>query len=438
MDPFSITVGIVGLVDGGLSLSKDLKSKIDDFRNAEREVIELAHEIDLCTTLLDVLGDSLNGPENAYPKNIAKQTKRLVEDVGLHFDPKPCNNGPGGLMAKEHLDAKYVELLLAEFDYSARASGRYMIRAETFRGHHDKLKGLQLSFIFMLSVCPAPRPVQPDAEATPGTFEGTIQHVPISTGVRDPKSGAPIMYKATLTLQPSQPHQTSTETNGEAGHANSEPDFSDRLEEAKKNKHLRKKLAALTSNPFFSREAFGSMFGRHPPKAKFYRYAESISIEPRMSAPLRTLSNAEDVDFGAGEAVEEEVPMHQPEFSPASRTADDRVDDILTYLFHNGEDESAGASPSASFDDRHDEEGEPEEGILKPYPASDAEAESSYYGALHDPSADEVNVNVDPRQARAHSPNAPRLSSSDARLHAQSPPSRYSTPLPFPPQQRSR
>lgn len=90
MDPFSITVGIVGLVDGGLSLSKDLKSKIDDFRNAEREVIELAHEIDLCTTLLDVLGDSLNGPENAYPKNIAKQTKRLVGDVGFSPSRAPC------------------------------------------------------------------------------------------------------------------------------------------------------------------------------------------------------------------------------------------------------------------------------------------------------------------------------------------------------------
>lgn len=81
MDPFSITVGIVGLVDGGLSLSKDLKNKIDDFKNAEREVIELAHEVDLCTTLLDVLGDSLDRPESAYPKNVVKQTRRLVEDV---------------------------------------------------------------------------------------------------------------------------------------------------------------------------------------------------------------------------------------------------------------------------------------------------------------------------------------------------------------------
>jgi len=81
MDPFSLTVGIIGLVDGGLSLSKELKEKIDDFRDAGREVIELAHEIDLCTTLLDVLGESLDRPENAYPKNVVKQTKRLVEDV---------------------------------------------------------------------------------------------------------------------------------------------------------------------------------------------------------------------------------------------------------------------------------------------------------------------------------------------------------------------
>lgn len=232
-----------------------------------------------------------------------------------------------------------VELLLAEFDYSAKASGRYMIKAETFRGHHDKLKGLQLSFIFMLSVCPTPRPAQADADAAPGnvvgpsgTFEGIIQHVPIYTGARDPKSGAPVTYKATLTLQPSESQQTSTGTDAKPGQTNSEPDFSDRLEEAKKNKHLRKKLAALTSNPFFSREAFGSMFGRHPPKAKVYRYAETISFEPRMGMPLRSHSDAEDAGLGSGEAIGEEVPMYEPGLSPSGRTADDRVEDILAYV----------------------------------------------------------------------------------------------------------
>ena len=81
MDPFSLTVGIVGAVDGGLSLAEKLKGKIDDYRGAGREVEELAHEIDLCATLLDVLGDSLERPESAYPKNVVKQTWRLVGDV---------------------------------------------------------------------------------------------------------------------------------------------------------------------------------------------------------------------------------------------------------------------------------------------------------------------------------------------------------------------
>lgn len=85
MDPLSITVGIIGVVDAGISLSERLKGRIDDYRNAEREVEELAHEIDLCTTLLDVFGESLDKPENAYPKNVARQTKRLVADVSIRL-----------------------------------------------------------------------------------------------------------------------------------------------------------------------------------------------------------------------------------------------------------------------------------------------------------------------------------------------------------------
>jgi len=81
MDPFSITVGIVGLVDGGLSLSKELKDKIDSFKDAGNEIIELAHEVDLCTTLVDVLGNGLDRPESVYPANVIKQTRWLVGDV---------------------------------------------------------------------------------------------------------------------------------------------------------------------------------------------------------------------------------------------------------------------------------------------------------------------------------------------------------------------
>ena len=80
-DPFSITCGVVGLVDTGLSLAKELKKRIDLYRSAERDITDLAHEVDLCTTLLDVFGETLDRPESAYPKNVVRQTKRLVADV---------------------------------------------------------------------------------------------------------------------------------------------------------------------------------------------------------------------------------------------------------------------------------------------------------------------------------------------------------------------
>jgi len=86
MDPFSVTVGIVGVVDGGLSLAGMLKEKISAYRNAENEIMELAHEVDLATNLIDMVGINLDSQQN-LPKNVVKQSKRLVSDVRstIHF-----------------------------------------------------------------------------------------------------------------------------------------------------------------------------------------------------------------------------------------------------------------------------------------------------------------------------------------------------------------
>ena len=81
MDPFSITCGAVGLVDAGINVARELKTKIDLYKSAEQDIKELAHEVDLCTSLLDIFGNSLDRPESAYPQNVVKQTKRLVADV---------------------------------------------------------------------------------------------------------------------------------------------------------------------------------------------------------------------------------------------------------------------------------------------------------------------------------------------------------------------
>ncbi|KAK4546394.1 hypothetical protein LTR36_002071 [Oleoguttula mirabilis] len=301
MDPFSLTVGIIGVVDGGISLSERLKGKIDDYRNAKREVEELTHEIDLCTTLLDVLGDSLDRPESAYPKNVARQTRRLVEDMRTVFAD--------------------VESLIADFDYSIRASSKYMIDAGSLRGHHDRLKALQLSFIFMQSICPPQRTPAP-ATAFSGTigqlgsFEGTIQHVPVYTGASGSSDNTSITYKATLTLQAS-PSNHGANTPAGSSNAGRPQDLTDRLEEVKKNKRLKRKLAALTSNPFFSRETLGAVF------SKSTTYAATYSlIEPRMRTGL-----GHEVDEDEEAEVEQYV---QPR---TEKQAESDVDDILTYLF---------------------------------------------------------------------------------------------------------
>lgn len=241
-----------------------------------------------------------------------------------------------------------VETLLASFDYSTIASSKYMIKAETFRGHHDKLKGLQLSFIFMLSVYPAqrtPPPMDPMVSSSStlaqlGSFEGTIQHVPVYTGSRDPKSGSPITYKATLTLQPAvkQTHAGASDT---AESSSSRPDFTDRLEEARKDKRLKRKLAALTSNPFFSKETFGSMFARKP-EARLYRPEPGrVRHSDSFASPVAYSVSCEDTAYNEEVGkVKQRSNVGTSEYGEHSqeRKAEKDVDDILAYVSNRSGD----------------------------------------------------------------------------------------------------
>lgn len=239
-----------------------------------------------------------------------------------------------------------VEHLLTDFEYSTRASAKYMIKAETFRGHHEKLKSLQLSFIFMLSICPAQRPpsqqqnsVGSNTLAQMGSFEGTIQHIPISTSEKDPNTGAPVTYKATLTLQPAAHHvPPEVESDGDSSKTG-RPDFTDRLEEARKNKRLKRKLAALTSNPFFSRETFGTIFSRSAPHARTYSAAVPISgdltpiTEDLFDQPSsRMREELRYDDMRKARMKKEEIKIQPRMGGPMKSDAEEEVDEILEYV----------------------------------------------------------------------------------------------------------
>ncbi|TKA79509.1 hypothetical protein B0A55_02433, partial [Friedmanniomyces simplex] len=340
-------VAIVGLVDGGLSLSKDLKDKIDTYRNAEREVTELAHEVDLCTTLLEVFGQSLDRAEN-LPRNVIKQTERLIVDMRTVFTE--------------------IRTLLEKFDSSIRASAKYLVNAGALREQHSKIKSLQLSFIFMLSVCPPQaRPANQVSSVNtagmgalggPGSFEGTIQHLPIQgSSSRDPFGNVPVTYQATLTLHPvssGQHHPQAAPASGSA--ANAEPDLTQHLDELRRNKRLKKKLENLTSNPFFSRSLFGDIFSskRAGTGITSRRYG-GPDIEPRQyvgrvgsegdlneSMPAATDYSYTEPMMGGPES---EIGEDDRVASREARSERD-VDDILSYLFN--EDEETGDDGSST------------------------------------------------------------------------------------------
>ena len=143
-----------------------------------------------------------------------------------------------------------------------------------------------------------------------GSFEGTIQHVPVYSGSRGESGDAPGTYKATLTLQPTASPQATAGASGASGAAGTSPDFTDKLEEARKNRRLKKKLAALTSNPFFSKETFSSVFSRPTTQAAAY-----ADIQPRMN-----------------ERVDEEIRIQPRSRASSEKQAETEVDEILTYV----------------------------------------------------------------------------------------------------------
>jgi hypothetical protein len=82
MDPFSITVGIVGLADAGTNLAGWLTEKYKSYRDAPELLLEIAHEVEFCAGLVDMFGSSLDRPGVEHPKRFVRDAKVLVEKVG--------------------------------------------------------------------------------------------------------------------------------------------------------------------------------------------------------------------------------------------------------------------------------------------------------------------------------------------------------------------
>jgi hypothetical protein len=87
MDPFSITVGVVGLADAGTTLAGFLTDKYKSYRDAPELILEIAHEVEFCAGLVDMFGSSLDRPGVKYPERFVRDAKGLVERVCCLISP---------------------------------------------------------------------------------------------------------------------------------------------------------------------------------------------------------------------------------------------------------------------------------------------------------------------------------------------------------------
>ncbi|KAK5738201.1 hypothetical protein LTR17_006231 [Elasticomyces elasticus] len=337
MDPFSITAGVIGVVDGGLSLSKMLVDRVQNFRRADEQIMELAHEVDLCNALLDELRPRLNLPRGSYPKNLVSVAEVLITRMSETMDS--------------------IRKRVQTFDTSKTDAAKYaLFDAGALKGHHGKLKGLQTDFMCLLCVFPAQPPVTAPAMATSGlaglvSLEGTIQHIPIYSNSRDPSSGGPVTYQATLTLRPAPTQPTgipAPPTPAPPGLPAQSAALAQQLQDLKRDKVARKKLANLTSSPFFQ---LGNMFSS---KKSHRRRAASPDSKSRyhMRAPdpeerafMRKAADDETTGYSYGlDSPSDYMGPIESRSTLGDDASASKVDAMLDYLFEEDDSESYNIS----------------------------------------------------------------------------------------------
>lgn len=81
MDPFSVTVGAVGLADSGMTLAGFLQDKYKAYRDAPKEILEIADEVQFCSSLVDTLSASLDKAVDSYSSAFVRDARTLVTKV---------------------------------------------------------------------------------------------------------------------------------------------------------------------------------------------------------------------------------------------------------------------------------------------------------------------------------------------------------------------
>lgn len=298
MDPFSITVGVVGLADAGTSLAGFLTDKYKTYRDAPELILEIAHEVEFCAGLVDMFGTNLDRPGAEYPERFVRDAKNLVRRTNAVF-----------------LDIR--ELIPTDKDFDApfsRARWHFVLDKKKLLEHQQRLRQLQQMFMFMETMhryhYPSNNPAKPsDVGGIRDPNQSSDQGEQTFQGVMD--SQAPMLlngvgadgrsFQVTLTLKPvsQQPEAVSYSApvsapgiSSRSGLSPSKPAW---------NPQSKKRLEGLRRSPFFDM----SLLESEPPqthKASAYSYVEAFPASYSRS------SRNDDAEFRKrqGETAERE------------------------------------------------------------------------------------------------------------------------------------
>ena len=82
MDPMSLALGVASASETAFSVSKFLTSTWRSYRNAPEEVLEIAHEVNICRCLMTPFGERLKAGSTHYNTQFQSNVLALIENVG--------------------------------------------------------------------------------------------------------------------------------------------------------------------------------------------------------------------------------------------------------------------------------------------------------------------------------------------------------------------
>ena len=300
MDPFSITVGVVGLADAGTSLASFLTDKYKTYREAPSLILEIASEVEFCAGLVDIFGSSLDRPGSQYPDRFVRDAKNLVQKTHAVF-----------------LDIRGLIPVDRDFDATfSRARWHFVLDRKKLEAQRQRLRELQQMFMFMETMyryhC--------HSGGTSGPGAGANEKVPVSDegeqkfqGVVDQQGPMRLSgvgadgrsFEVTLTLKPVPQRIEVMPMSAPM----SDPGITSRMSGSsvvpERSSQSRKRLEGLRRSPFFDR----SLLEDEKSKARTYvqrEYVEAMPATYSRSSHNRTDSEKLAVEHEARQKIMEE------------------------------------------------------------------------------------------------------------------------------------